>query len=129
MASSCLRTGVVVSWAVVSWAVVSSRAVVTWAVVSSWAVVGACNIPCLSVGPNLVSVVFARVRRYLRPLRRGLMVQCCAQRFWIASRAHMGSGVCFVSHALRGALVAIVTGVVSVGPTIFSGFVATYIVR
>ena len=41
----------------------------------------------------------------------------------------MGSGVCFVSHALRGALVAIVPGVVSVGPTIFSGFVAPYIVR
>ena len=41
----------------------------------------------------------------------------------------MGSGVCFVSHALRGALVAIVPGVVSVGPTIFSGFVDPYIVR
>ena len=41
----------------------------------------------------------------------------------------MGSGVCFVSHALRGALIAIVPGVVSVGPTIFSGFVAPYIVR
>ena len=41
----------------------------------------------------------------------------------------MGSGVCFVSHALRSALVAIVPGVVSVGPTIFSGFVAPYIVR
>ena len=41
----------------------------------------------------------------------------------------MGSGVCFVSHALRGALVAIVPGVVSVGPKIFSGFVAPYIVR
>ena len=37
---------------------------------------------------------------------------------------HMGSGVCFVSHSLRSALVAIVPGVVSVGPTIFSGFVA-----
>ena len=41
----------------------------------------------------------------------------------------MGSGVCFVSHTLRGALVAIVPGVVSVGPKIFSGFVAPYIVR
>ena len=41
----------------------------------------------------------------------------------------MGSGVCFVSHAMRGALVAIVPGVVSVGPTIFCGFVAPYVVR
>ena len=41
----------------------------------------------------------------------------------------MGSGVCFVYHALRCALVAIVPGVVSVGPTIFRGFVAPYIVR
>ena len=41
----------------------------------------------------------------------------------------MGSGVCFMPHALRGVLVAIVPGVVSVGPTIFSGFVAPYIVR
>ena len=41
----------------------------------------------------------------------------------------MGSGVCFVSHALRGALVAIVPGVVSVGPTIFCGFIAPYVVR
>ena len=44
--------------------------------------------------------------------------------FWIASRVHMCSGVSFVSHALRGALVAIVPGVVSVGPIIFCGFVA-----
>ena len=41
----------------------------------------------------------------------------------------MGSGACFVSHTLRGALVAIVPCVVSVGPTIFSGLFATYIVR
>ena len=41
----------------------------------------------------------------------------------------MDSGVCFLSHALRGELIAIVPGVVSVGPTIFSGFVAPYIVR
>ena len=41
----------------------------------------------------------------------------------------MGSGVCFVSHTMRGALVAIVLGVVSVGPTIFCGFVAPYVVR
>ena len=41
----------------------------------------------------------------------------------------MGSGVCFVSHALCGALIAFVPGVVSVGPTIFSVFVAPYIVR
>ena len=41
----------------------------------------------------------------------------------------MGSGMCFVSHAMRGALVDIVPGVVSVGPTIFSGFFAPYIVR
>ena len=134
MASSCLHTGVavswdVVSWAVVSWDVVSSWAVVTWDVVSSWAVVGSCNIPCLPVGSNLVYVVFARVHRYPHPLLRGLMVQCCAPNFWIASRVHMGTGVCFVSHALRGALVDIVLGVVSVGPTIFSGFVAPYIVR
>ena len=41
----------------------------------------------------------------------------------------MGSGVCFVSHALCGALVAIVLGVVYVGPTIFCGFIAPYFVR
>ena len=41
----------------------------------------------------------------------------------------MGSGVCFVSHTLCGALVAIVPGVVSVGPTIFCGFVAPYVFR
>ena len=41
----------------------------------------------------------------------------------------MGSGVCFVSHALCGALVAIVPGVMSVGPTTFFGFVAPYVVR
>ena len=41
----------------------------------------------------------------------------------------MGSGVCFVSHTLRCSLVAIVPFVVSVGPKIFSGFVAPYIVR
>ena len=41
----------------------------------------------------------------------------------------MGSGVCFVYHALRSALVAIVPGVVSVGPTIFSRFVSPYIFR
>ena len=41
----------------------------------------------------------------------------------------MGSGVCFVSHALCGALVAIVPGVMSVGPTIICGFVAPYVFR
>ena len=41
----------------------------------------------------------------------------------------MGSGVCFVSHELCGALVAIVPGVVYVGPTIFCSFVAPYVIR
>ena len=41
----------------------------------------------------------------------------------------MGSGVCFVSHALCGAFVTVVPGVMSVGPTIFCGFVAPYVVR
>ena len=57
------------------------------------------------------------------------MVQCWVPIFWITSRVHMGSGVCFVSHALRSALVSIVSGVISVGPTIFCGFVAPYVVR
>ena len=58
-----------------------------------------------------------------------LWCNAALQVFWITSRVHMGSGVCFVSHALRGALVAIVMGVASVGPTIFCGFVAPYVVR
>ena len=57
------------------------------------------------------------------------MVQCRVPSFLDCPRVNMGSGVCFVSHALRGELVAIVPGVVSVGPTIFSGFVSPYIVR
>ena len=59
----------------------------------------------------------------------GLWCNAAFRVFWIASRVHMGSGVCFVYHALCGALVAIVPGVVSVGPTIFCGFVAPYVVR
>ena len=41
----------------------------------------------------------------------------------------MGSSVCFVSHTLCGAFVTVVPGVMSVGPTIFCGFVAPYVVR
>ena len=41
----------------------------------------------------------------------------------------MGSGIGFVSHALCGALVTIVPGVVDVRPIIFGGFIAPDVVR
>ena len=41
----------------------------------------------------------------------------------------MGSGVGFVSHALCGVFITIVTGVVAVRPTIFGGFIAPDVVR
>ena len=107
----------------------SSWAVVTWSVVSPWAVAGAFNTPFLPVGPNLAVVVSSRVRRCLCLLRQVLMVQHCDPSFWIAPRVHMGSGIGFMSHALCGALVTIVPGVVSVCPTIFCGFIAPDVVR
>ena len=41
----------------------------------------------------------------------------------------MGSGVGFVSHALCGAFVTVVPGVVAMRPTIFGGFIAPGVVR
>ena len=41
----------------------------------------------------------------------------------------MGSGVCFLYHALCGAFVTVFPGVMAVRPTIFGGFIAPGVVR
>ena len=71
----------------------------------------------MPVGSN--SVVFASAR----------VCDAALQVFWISSRVYMVSGVGFVSHALCGAFVTVVPGVVDVRPTIFVGFIAPEVFR
>ena len=57
------------------------------------------------------------------------MVRCCALSFLDCLPCSHGQWFWFVSHALYGAFITVVPGVVAVRPTIFGGFIAPDKVR